>query len=107
MMLLLLLISSLLSYVLHRLAFGMQGIINIKGGHTQMPSSPPEIPSFQHANKKMAYVYVTDYMFNSGLMAAFVNKKLTRFFNNSKVSVAEATRFYEFFSVLFSSLLLV
>ena len=89
----LLLTSSVLSYALHRLAFGVQGEIKLKDGHIRMPFSPTEIPLFKQHNKKMAYVYITDYLLSSGFMAAFVNRKLTVYVNNSLVSVVEATRF--------------
>ena len=97
----LLLTSSLLSYPLNRMAFGMQGEINIKGGHIRMPFSPPEIPLFQQHNNKMAYVYVTDYLLNSGFMAAFKNQQLSGYVNESLVSIGEATRFCAFFLICF------
>ena len=91
LLLMLLLTSSLSSYALHRLAFVIQGEINIKDRHIWMPFSPPEIPLFHQHNKKMAYVYVTDYLLNSGFMAAFKNQQLSGYVNESLVSVVEAT----------------
>ncbi|KAK2191215.1 hypothetical protein NP493_55g02011 [Ridgeia piscesae] len=60
-----------------------KGEIKLKDGHIRMPFSPPEIPLFKQHNKKMAYVYITDYLLSSGFMAAFVNRKLTVYVNNS------------------------
>ena len=106
LLLMLLLTSSLSSYALHRLAFGVQGDIKLKDGYIRMPFSPPEIPQFQQHNNKMAYVYVTDYLHNSGFVATFANRQLSAYVNNSLVSVVEATRFCMrlFCFVLFSFL---
>ncbi|KAK2191214.1 hypothetical protein NP493_55g02008 [Ridgeia piscesae] len=60
-----------------------KGEINIKDRHIRMPFSPPEIPLFHQHNKKMAYVYVTDYLLNSGFMAAFKNQQLSGYVNES------------------------
>ena len=53
---------------------------------TPIPFSPPDIPQFLSHKDNMAYVYVTDYLLNSGFMAAFDKQQLSGYVNESVVS---------------------
>ncbi|KAI0230365.1 hypothetical protein LSAT2_019273 [Lamellibrachia satsuma] len=60
-----------------------KGEISVKGRRSWMPLLPPVIPPFQQHENKMAYVYVTDYLLNTGFMAAYNNRQLSGYVNET------------------------
>ncbi|ELU08017.1 hypothetical protein CAPTEDRAFT_219622 [Capitella teleta] len=53
-----------------------QGAVFLKENITEPGFWPPQIPAFANDTERMVYIYVTDYVMNSGFTAAFKNGKL-------------------------------
>ena len=55
---------------------GAQGAIYLKENRQEPPFIPPIIPAHPEQTERMVYLYVTDYLMNSGFAAAYDNGKL-------------------------------